>query len=88
MAIEIRVPQIETNASIGRWFKRVGNPVTANEPLAEIETDVGTLEVAAQVTGVLSDILVPDGRSVETGTVLGNITTYIGTRSTTGARQS
>ncbi len=59
MAIEIRVPQIETNTSIGRWFKRVGDPVTANEPLVEIETDVGTLEVPAQITGVLSDILVP-----------------------------
>ena len=40
MATEIRVPKIGasvTKASIGRWFKRVGDPVRLNEPLVEIE---------------------------------------------------
>lgn len=48
MATEIRVPKIGasvTKASIGRWFKRVGDPVSLNEPLVEIETDGTTIEV-------------------------------------------
>ena len=60
MTIEIRVPKIgefEAKASIGRWFKRVGDPVSLNEPLVEIETDGKTVEVPASATALLSDIL-------------------------------
>ena len=73
---EIRVPTIAdagTSLSIGRWFKRAGDPVTAQEPLVEINTDNVTHEVRAQVTGVLSKILVTDGGTVKPGTVLGTI---------------
>lgn len=59
MVTEIRVPKIAastTKASIGRWFKRVGDPVSFDEPLIEIETDGTTAEVSAPVTGVLSEI--------------------------------
>ena len=69
MAIEICLPMIKksvTKASIRRWFKRVGDPVTVDEPLVEIETDNITNEVAASATGVLSEILVRDGESVKT----------------------
>ena len=59
--------------SIGRWFKRAGDPVNRDEPLVEINTDKDTLEIQAPVTGVLSEVLLPDGASVETGTVLGTI---------------
>jgi 2-oxoglutarate dehydrogenase E2 component (dihydrolipoamide succinyltransferase) len=79
MVTEICIPKIKksvTGASIGRWFKRVGDPVTVDEPLVEIETDNITIEVAASVTGVLSEILVRDGETVKTGTVLGKITEY------------
>jgi hypothetical protein len=64
MATEIRVPKIGasvTKASIGRWFKRIGDPVSLNEPLVEIETDGATIEVPASATGVLSDVLFRDG---------------------------
>jgi len=79
MVTEICIPKIKnsmTKASIGRWLKRVGNPVTVDDPLVEIETDNITIEVAASVTGVLSEILVRDSETVETGTVLGKITEY------------
>ena len=42
MITEICLPKIKksmTRASIGRWFKRVGDPVSVDEPLVEIETD-------------------------------------------------
>jgi 2-oxoglutarate dehydrogenase E2 component (dihydrolipoamide succinyltransferase) len=81
MVTEICLPKIKTSvtrASIGRWFKRVGDPVSVGEPLVEIETDNISIEVAASATGVLSEILVRDGKSVKTGTVLGKITEYGG----------
>jgi 2-oxoglutarate dehydrogenase E2 component (dihydrolipoamide succinyltransferase) len=73
---EIKVPTTAgagTTSSIGRWFKRVGDPVTVQEPLVEIFTDGVTHELRAPATGVLSKVLVKDGQTVEPGTVLGVI---------------
>jgi hypothetical protein len=50
-----------TNSSIGRWFKRVGEPVTIADPLVEVESDNITVGVLAPATGVLSKILLGDG---------------------------
>ena len=89
MAMEIRVPKIGVSAakaSIGRWFKRVGDPVSVDEPLVEIETDGKTVEVTAPATGVLSDILLRDGESVKAGTQLGTITEYRSDTKTPGQR--
>jgi len=77
MTTEIRVPGIAasaTRASIGRWFKRVGDPVSLHEPLVEIETDGTTVEVAAPATGVLSGIDLTDGETVKAGALLGTVT--------------
>jgi 2-oxoglutarate dehydrogenase E2 component (dihydrolipoamide succinyltransferase) len=73
---EITVPALANagpRLSIGRWFKRVGDPVTVHEPLVEIDTDNVTHEIRTPVTGVLSKILVKDGGTVELGTVVGTI---------------
>jgi 2-oxoglutarate dehydrogenase E2 component (dihydrolipoamide succinyltransferase) len=71
---KIEVPILaSTRLSVGRWFKRLGDPVTVQEPLVEIDTDGVTYEITAPVTGVLSRILVKDGGTVEPGTVLGMI---------------
>jgi len=71
---EVKVPTIPgTKLSVGRWFKRVSDPVTVHEPLVEIDTDNATHEIRAPVTGVLSKIVVKDGGTVEPGTVLGMI---------------
>ena len=74
--VEIRVPVIADGGnklSLGRWFKRTGDPVSADEPLVEIDTGNVTHEVRAPVTGVLATILVGDGGSVGAGTVVGSI---------------
>jgi pyruvate/2-oxoglutarate dehydrogenase complex dihydrolipoamide acyltransferase (E2) component len=75
MGIEIKVPTIAGAAklSIGRWFKRAGDPVTIGEPLVEIDTYNLTHEIRAPVTGVLAKIWVMDGGSVEPGIVVGTI---------------
>ena len=89
MATEIRVPKIgafATKASIGRWFKRVGDPVSLDEPLVEIEIDGTTVEVTAPATGVLSDIQLTDGQTVGAGALLGTVTEYGTGTKTAGAR--
>ena len=76
MSIDIKVPSLGesvTEATIARWYKNVGDSVTIDEPLLELETDKVTLEVPAPATGQLSDIKVNDGDTVEVGTTLGSI---------------
>jgi len=55
----------------------VGDPVTSGEPLVEIDTDNVAREIRSPVTGVLSKILVTDGRSVEAGTAIGTISQFL-----------
>ena len=77
MATEIRVPTLGesvSEATIGRWFKKPGDAVKADEPLVELETDKVTLEVNAPASGTLGDILAKDGETVAPGAVLGSIT--------------
>jgi 2-oxoglutarate dehydrogenase E2 component (dihydrolipoamide succinyltransferase) len=77
MATDIKVPTLGesvTEATIGRWFKKPGDPVTADEPLVELETDKVTLEVNAPASGTLSDIVAKDGETVGPGALLGSIT--------------
>jgi 2-oxoglutarate dehydrogenase E2 component (dihydrolipoamide succinyltransferase) len=79
MVTEVLAPKAttaRTKSSIGRWFKRAGDPVTLDEPLVDIDTGNLIHEVRAPATGVLSTILARDGESVEPGTVLGNISQF------------
>jgi 2-oxoglutarate dehydrogenase E2 component (dihydrolipoamide succinyltransferase) len=76
MATEIRVPTLGesvTEATIGRWFKKAGEAVAADEPLVELETDKVTVEVPAPAAGVLEEIRVKDGETVGVGAILGSI---------------
>jgi 2-oxoglutarate dehydrogenase E2 component (dihydrolipoamide succinyltransferase) len=76
MATEIRVPTLGesiTEATIGRWFKKAGEAVKVDEPLVELETDKVTVEVPAPAGGVLADIAVKEGDTVEVGALLGAI---------------
>ncbi len=73
---EIRVPTLGksvTEATIGRWFKKAGDVVRADETLAELETDKVTLEVNAPAAGVLAEIVVKEGETVQPGALLGQI---------------
>lgn len=73
MSIEIRVPTLGesvTEATVGKWFKNSGDAVNADEPLVELETDKVTVEVPAPASGVLGEILVQSGSTVEVGALL------------------
>jgi 2-oxoglutarate dehydrogenase E2 component (dihydrolipoamide succinyltransferase) len=74
---EIRVPTLGesvTEATIGRWFKKAGDPVAVDEPLVELETDKVTIEVPAPSAGTLGEIIAKDGETVAVGALLGQIT--------------
>ena len=76
MAIEIRVPTLGesiSEATVGKWFKKAGEPVRADEPLVELETDKVTLEVNAPGAGVLSEITAETGQTVAIGALLGQL---------------
>jgi 2-oxoglutarate dehydrogenase E2 component (dihydrolipoamide succinyltransferase) len=74
MSVDIRVPTLGesvTEATIGQWFKKVGDTVAADEPLVELETDKVTVEVPAPSAGVLEAIAANPGDTVDVGALLG-----------------
>ncbi len=76
MATEIKVPTLGesvTEATVGKWFKKVGDAIKADEPLVELETDKVTVEVPAPAAGTLQEITVKEGETVGLGAILGTI---------------
>jgi len=76
MSTEIRVPTLGesiTEATVAQWYKKPGESVSADEPLCELETDKVTIEVPAPSAGVMGDLAVEDGATVEVGALLGEI---------------
>ncbi|KQT42884.1 dihydrolipoamide succinyltransferase [Aureimonas sp. Leaf454] len=76
MSTEIKVPTLGesvTEATVGQWFKKIGDRVEQDETIAELETDKVTVEVPAPAAGILEDISVKDGETVAVGGILGSI---------------
>ncbi len=74
MASEIKVPTLGesvTSATIARWLKKVGEAVSADEPLVELETDKVTVEVPSPVAGTMGEQVAAEGDEVEVGAILG-----------------
>jgi pyruvate dehydrogenase E2 component (dihydrolipoamide acetyltransferase) len=70
---DVFMPQLgETVAdgTVAKWFKQVGDTVTRGEPLFEVATDKVDTEIPAQADGILSEILVAEGTTVDVGTRL------------------
>ena len=76
MSVQIMVPALGesvSEATVLKWFKNIGEPVEADEPLVELETDKVTVEVPAPTAGVLMAISAADGAEVAVGAVLGSL---------------
>ena len=70
---DVEMPQLGetvTEGTITKWFKAVGDAVEIDEPLFEVSTDKVDSEVPSPVGGVLTEIVVPEGETVEVGTRL------------------
>ncbi len=69
-SIDVMVPTLGesvTEATVGTWGKKVGDTVSADEMLVELETDKVSVEVPSPASGVLTEILAPDGATVAAG---------------------
>jgi 2-oxoglutarate dehydrogenase E2 component (dihydrolipoamide succinyltransferase) len=67
-AVDVMVPTLGesvTEATVSTWFKKVGDTVAQDEMLCELETDKVSVEVPAPAAGVLTEILAPEGATVE-----------------------
>ncbi|MFT6812633.1 MAG: pyruvate dehydrogenase E2 component (dihydrolipoamide acetyltransferase) [Ilumatobacter sp.] len=70
---DITLPQLGetvTEGTILQWFKSVGDSVAADEPLFEVSTDKVDTEVPSPISGVLTEIRVEEGETVDVGTVI------------------
>jgi pyruvate dehydrogenase E2 component (dihydrolipoamide acetyltransferase) len=90
-ATDIVMPQMGESifeGTITKWLKQVGDKVTRDEPLFEISTDKVDAEIPAPASGVLSEIRVPSGNTVQVNTVVGVIGGAAGAAPTAPARSA
>ena len=76
MAEKITVPTLGesvTEATVSKWLKSQGEKVIADEPLVELETDKVNVEVPSPTSGVLGNIVVKEGETVNVGSLLGTV---------------
>jgi 2-oxoglutarate dehydrogenase E2 component (dihydrolipoamide succinyltransferase) len=59
-----------SEGTITKWLRQVGESIGRDEPLLEISTDKVDTEVPSPAEGVVAQILVPEGETVEVGTVI------------------
>lgn len=73
MAVDVIMPQMGesvTEGTIVRWLKKAGDPIERDEPIFEITTDKVDAEIPAPESGVLLEIKVGEGQTVEVGTLV------------------
>jgi pyruvate dehydrogenase E2 component (dihydrolipoamide acetyltransferase) len=70
---EVLMPQMGesiTEGTITKWLKKIGDTVQRDEPIFEISTDKVDAEIPSPVAGILSEIKVPEGSTVQINTVV------------------
>jgi pyruvate dehydrogenase E2 component (dihydrolipoamide acetyltransferase) len=88
MPTDVVMPQMGESifeGTITKWLKKPGDKVQRDEPLFEISTDKVDAEIPAPTSGVLQDIKVAEGNTVQVNTVVGSIATD-GEGAATGAK--
>ncbi len=79
--VDVIMPQMGESIAEGtlsKWLKKVGDAVKRDEPIFEISTDKVDAEIPAPTAGVLAEILVIEGQTVEVQTVVARIETEKG----------
>src|SRR5215510_6354198 len=77
MATDVKLPRLGQGMESGvivRWLKAEGDAIARGEPLYELDTDKVTQEVEAELDGVLTKIVVPEGE-VEVGATVAIVET-------------
>ena len=89
--IEVPMPQMGESIAEGTvsvWLKKVGDRVERDEPIMEISTDKVDAEIPSPVAGVLAEVVVNEGQTVEVGTVVAYIETEAGAAAAAAPRPS
>lgn len=76
--VEVLLPQWGMGMSEGTlisWLKQVGDTVTEDEPLVEVETEKAEETLESPASGTLVEIVVPEGQTVEVRSVIAFIET-------------
>ena len=76
MSTEVKVPVLGesiTEATLGQWLKKPGEPVAVDEPIASLETDKVAVEVPSPVAGIMGAYAVEEGATVNVGAVIASI---------------
>lgn len=76
MSIEVKVPNLPesvADATIATWHKKIGDKVTRDENLVDLETDKVVLEVPAPADGILQEVMFKEGATVQSGELLARI---------------
>ena len=60
-------------ATVSKWLKQEGDYVDVDEPIVELETDKVTLEVPANISGLIEKVIISEGETVEVGQILGSL---------------
>ncbi len=80
-AIDVEIPQMGESVaegSVGSWLVNVGDAVTKDQPLVEIETDKVAVEINAPEDGVVAELVVAEGDTVSVGSVVARLRTGAG----------
>src|SRR5881396_2013773 len=70
---QVKMPQMGESifeGTVTKWLKRKGDRVQRDEPLFEISTDKIDTEIPSPASGVLQDIFVPEGKTVQINTIV------------------
>ncbi len=83
MAEKITVPTLGesvTEATVSKWLKSKGEKVSLDEPIVELETDKVNVEVPSPISGVLGNITVKEGETVNVGSLLGTVDSSVASK--------
>jgi 2-oxoglutarate dehydrogenase E2 component (dihydrolipoamide succinyltransferase) len=78
VSFEVELPDLSAEteyATVLRWLKCAGDPVTAGEALVEVEADKANHEIEAPVSGRLAEVVAVEGDEIKTGSTLAIIET-------------
>jgi len=88
MPVQLKVPSLGesvTQATVGAWLKKEGEPVQVDEPLVEVESEKATVAVPAPAAGILRKVLRATGDTVNVGDVIAEVEEGAAAQSTAGS---
>ncbi|MER8576706.1 hypothetical protein NKG99_33450 [Mesorhizobium sp. M1409] len=71
--IDVRIPKMgaaTVEVDLTKWHVSAGTTVVPGQVLAEIESEKTTIEIEAEVAGVVEEICLQEGSSTEVGTII------------------